>query len=439
MPATGAHKTLSELLEPVDDLVLYEANPRRGQIDVIAESLEVNGQYRPVVVNRRDRQVLAGNHTVQAARKLGWSHVAVTWVDVDEEQAARIVLIDNRSNDLAGYDDAALAALLDSLPDLDGTGFTDRDLAALLDPIEDPIALTDPDAVPEPPPVPISEVGDVWQLGGSRLLVGDATDAAAVFDMLDGQRADAVWTDPPYGVSYTGGTKDKLTIQNDGKADLPELLPAAFRTLASCARPGAPVYVAHADTERVIFETSLRGAGLLVRQNLVWVKNALVLGRSDYHYRHEPVLAAEVPAPDAADDDPDALTHEPVLYGFTPGGKGRLGRGGEHWYGDNKQSTVFEVPKPPRNADHPTMKPVELIRQMLVNSLPPHGLVLDVFGGSGSTLIAAHHLRARAGLVELDPRYADVICKRWQEHTGIVPVRRSSGEAVDFCEVSDAA
>lgn len=244
---------------------------------------------------------------------------------------------------------------------------------------------------------------------------------------LGGDRPDCVWTDPPYGVSYVGGTG--LTIMNDGKAGLPELLLGAFTTLAAVCRPGAPVYIAHADTERLAFETAAREVGLLVRQNLVWVKNTLVMGRSDYHWKHEPVLAAEAPA-----EAEEGLTHEPVLYGFTPApkGAGRLGRGGQWWFGDNRQSTVFEVPKPKANADHPTMKPVDLILRMLANSCPEGGLVLDLFGGSGSTLIAAHHHKARAFLVELDPRYVDVICTRWQQHTGQLPVLDSTGEAVDF-------
>lgn len=214
---------------------------------------------------------------------------------------------------------------------------------------------------------------------------------------------------PPYGVEYVGKTKDALTIQNDGSEGLPSLLHDAFTAAATALRPGAPVYVAHADTERVTFETSMRDTGYSIRQNLVWVKNTLVMGRSDYHYKHEP-----------------------ILYGFanTAESSGRLGRGSENWQGDNKQSTVFEVPKPSRNAQHPTMKPVELILAMLENSLRTGGLVIDPFGGSGSTLIAAHHHGSRAALIELDPRYVDVICRRYQNHTGILPKR--SGETVDF-------
>ena len=207
-----------------------------------------------------------------------------------------------------------------------------------------------------------------------------------------------------------------MTIRNDSARGLADLLDGAFRVVAEVCRPGAPVYVAHADTERVTFETSLIGAGLLVRQNLVWVKNTLVMGRSDYHYQHEPILEAQLEDPAAEDPGEE---HEPVLYGFTAGGGGRLGRGGERWYGDNKQSTVFQIPKPPRNKDHPTMKPVALIGAMLLsNSLPPGGVVLDPFAGSGSTLIAAHRLGSRAFCVELDPRYADVIIRRFEEHTG---------------------
>lgn len=400
--------TLEELLVPIEDLKLYGRNPRR--------------------------EVLAGNHTLQAALKLKWSHVAVSWVDVDDEGAARIVAIDNRASDLAGYDEAALFELLDSLPGLEGTGFTAEDLSLLVDP-EEPEGHTDPDDVPDlPTSAPRCKVGDVWLLGPHRLLVGDSTDAAAVLSMLGEERADCVWTDPPYGVSYVGKTAAKLTISNDGSTDLPKLLPAAFRTAVAACRPGAPMYIAHADTERIVFEQSLIEAGVLVRQNLIWVKASLVLGRSDYHYRHEPILEGEAPPDD--DDAEDGIdvqtTHDPVLCGFTPGAKGRNGRGGPRWHGDNKQTTVFEVPKPARNADHPTMKPTELILRMLKNSLAPGGLVLDLFGGSGSTLIAAHHHRARAALVELDPRYADVICRRWQLHTGVQPIHQGTGDLVDF-------
>lgn len=403
-------ETLSALAVPIDSLTPYQDNPRCGDLEAIKESLAVNGQYRPIVANRRTGEVLAGNHTLRAAEQLGWTRIAVTWVDVDDETARRIVLVDNRSNDLAGYDDALLASILEDLPDLEGTGYDQAALADLLAGRDEPIALTDPDeAAPLPERAPVSRVGDVWKLGESRLLVGDAADEAAVLDALGDDRADCVWTDPPYGVDYVGKTKRALAIQNDTREDLPDLLTGAFRTAVAASRPGAPVYVAYAMREHQAFHDALESAGIIVRQHLVWVKNTMVLSHADYQYRHEP-----------------------IIYGFTPGGTGRLGRGGPHWCGDNRATTVFEVARPSANRDHPTMKPVELINGMLANSLPTGGLVLDLFGGSGSTLIAAHHRRSRAVLVELEPRYADAICRRWQEHTGVVPVLQQSGEAVDF-------
>lgn len=416
----------------VADLTPFVGNPRRGNIDVIAESLAASGQYRPIVVNEgtltgRRHEVLAGNHTLHAAKKLGWGEIDVWLVDVDDEGAKRIVAADNRTADLGEYDDADLFRLLDSLDDLAGTGYRDSELEAMRRDLFPDEPLTDPDDVPDRPADPISEVGQVWQLGAHRLLVGDSTDADLVLARLFGdERADCVWTDPPYGVNYVGGTKDALTIQNDGAQGLAALLGAAFEVVAAVARPGAPIYVAHADTERVTFETAMREAGLLIRQNLVWVKNTLVMGRSDYHYQHEPILTAEAPAPEA-DAGPD---HEPVLYGFAPGGEGRLGRGGVRWFGDNKQTTVFAYKKPARNGQHPTMKPVGLIAAMLANSCPPRGLVFDPFSGSGSTLIAAHGRGAQARCVELDPRYADVIIRRFEQHTGVVPTL--GGREVSF-------
>ncbi len=398
-------------LVDIDRLVPHPDNPRQGNVDVIVESVESNGFYGALVVQRSTGFVLAGNHRLLAARRSGLAQLPVTWVDVDDDRARRILLVDNRANDLAEYDEDALAALLQGLPDLAGTGYTDADLEALLNGgVEHlPPPLSDPDEAPAAPPEPRSVLGDVWILGNHRLLCGDSTDVAAVEAMLAGDRCDCMWTDPPYGVDYVGKTKDALTIKNDGAGSLPELLAGAFAAATVALKPGAPIYIAHPDAGRMTFEQAMRDAGWIVRQNLVWVKDVLVLGRSDYHYRHEP-----------------------ILYGFTEGGDGRLGRGGERWYGDNAATTVFEVPKPSRSEDHPTMKPVELITAMIGNSCPTGGIVYEPFGGSGSTLIAAHRTGRVARVVELDPRYVDVICRRYQEHTGDLPVLESTGEPHDF-------
>lgn len=400
-------------LVDVADLAPHPDNPRQGDVEAIAESVDQNGFYGALVAQRSTGHVLAGNHRLLAAQRRGIGRVPVVWVDVDDDRAKRILLADNRTNDLAGYDEQSLAELLQDLSvteaGLAGTGYTDTDLAKLAGrPAE--AGLTHPDDAPETPDQPVSKPGDVWLLGDRhRLLVGDATDHASVTALLDdGDVCDVLWTDPPYGVDYTGKTKDALTIRNDEKIDLEALISGFLDVATDALRPGAPFYLAHADTARPIVEDAVRQAGWSVRQNLVWVKDVMVLGRSDYHWRHEP-----------------------ILYGFTPDGSGRLGRGGDRWYGSNNQTTVLEHPKPSASREHPTMKPVELIEDCLRNSCPPGGLVYDPFAGSGSTLIAAHRLRLKARLVELDPAYADVICRRYAEHTGQSPVHASTGVVFD--------
>lgn len=419
------------------DLHAFHKNPRRGDVATIAESLDKLGQYRPIVVNRgthtgRPNEVLAGNHTVLAARQLGWQEIDAHFVDVDEDTAARIVLVDNKSNDNATYDHADLLELLKTIPDLEATGWTPEEVGTIADALaEEEDTDTDGalDEAPPAPEIPETRPGDVWILGAHRLVCGDSTDPAVLARLMGDERADCLWTDPPYGVEYVGKTKDALRIENDGAAGLGELLRDAFAAVAGVMRHGAPLYVAHADTERVTFETAFKAAGFLFRQNLIWVKNTIVLGRSDYHYQHEPILtgqAPEEPAPAAGGDE--LKEHTPVLYGFTPGGAGRLGRGGARWYGDDSGSTVIEVPKPPANREHPTMKPVDLILPMLRRSVRRGGIVLDPFGGSGSTLIAADIRNAQARVVELDPRYCDVICRRWQQFTGLIPEREGEGK-----------
>lgn len=399
--------------EMVSDLRTYHRNPRQGNTLVIAQSLTVNGQYRPVVANvgtytGRPNEVLAGNHTLMAARDLGWERVAVTWVDVDDDQCARIVAADNRTADLAEYDERLLLELLADLPDLGGTGYEPGDLAdlekALRGGEEIPPGLTDPNDAPAVLPEPISKRGDVWLLGEHRLVVGDSTDPMAWETLLCEEKADCMWTDPPYGVAYVGKTKDALRIANDNlEGDgLADLLRGVFKiALASC-RPGACWYVAappgplHLQFARVLAELDVW------RQTLVWVKDSLVMGHSDYHYRHEP-----------------------IFYGWTPGAA-------HHPPPDRKQDTVFEVARPKRSEDHPTMKPVELIEAHVANSTDRGAVVVDPFAGSGSALIACHRSGRVARLVEIDARYADVICRRYQEHTGAIPILESTGAEHDF-------
>lgn len=226
-----------------------------------------------------------------------------------------------------------------------------------------------------------------------------------------------MWTDPPYGVGYVGKTEDSMTIKNDTAQDLQSLLAGAFSVATVVLKFGMPVYVAcpPGDLQRV-FINAFDQSGWTFRQSLVWAKNKFVMGHNDYHYRHEL-----------------------IMYGFTAGGKGHLGRGGVNWHGDNAQDSIFEVERPTRNRDHPTMKPVALVSSMLKNSCPRGGIVYDAFGGSGSTLIAAHLLGIRAMIVELEPRYVDVICSRFQKFTGIIPellLENGTYEQHDFIDES---
>lgn len=451
---------------PLDTLEKWPGNARRGIVAGIKESMRVNGVFQPLIVQKSTNRIIAGNHRYDALVELHeeepekWGDRAdVIVLDVNDARALKMNLADNKTSDDASWDNRALMDQLESVltdgGDLNGTGFAmDEfdDLAASL--IEDNglETFTDPDDAPPPGESDfLSKEGDVWILGSHRLLVGSATDFTAVSDkLMKEELADCIWTDPPYGVEYVGRTADALTIQNDGADGLEALLQESFATASAVTKRGAPVYVAHSDTRRITFETSMRESGMLVRQNLIWVKNALVMGRSDYHYKHEPILEGENaggggggvpgveetidPSGESGLDWVDQLEHDPVLYGFTANGEGRLGRGGDRWFGDNAQTTVFQVSKPVASRDHPTMKPVELIQAMIRNSCPPGGVILDLFAGSGSTLFAAHGLGMRARLVELDPRYADVICRRFQEHTGETPVLESSGTPVSFAD-----
>lgn len=338
---------------PINELTPFPGNAKRGDVEAIRASLRRNGQYRSLVVREIPHGpliVLAGNHTMQALTAEGRTEARCEIIHCDDATARRINLADNRTAELGSYDDDALTQLLDALDgDYDGTGWAEEDLALLAGtPEELPPMLGDPDDIPDAPAIPVSALGDIWRLGPHRLLCGDATDMAAVETMLDGDRCDCMWTDPPYGVDYVGKTKDALTIRNDGSDGLPGLLAGAYAVATAALKPGAPVYIAHPPGALFkVFADAFFDAGWRFHEGLVWVKDAMVLGHSDYHYRHEP-----------------------IMYGYTAG-EGRRGRGGDGWYGDHSQTSVFEIPKPSRSSDHPTMKPVELVTRCLNNSAPP--------------------------------------------------------------------
>jgi len=315
----------------------------------------------------------------------------------DEWTAAQVKafrLLVNRSVSWAEWDEDMLGLELAELKGLDFdlslTGFDSIELDRYLADIDAQPGLTDEDDAPEPPEIPVSRPGDLWLLGRHRVLCGDATKPADVERLLAGEKADLVFCDPPYNVNYEGYTKDKLTIQGDRMSE-PEFrafLRASFDNYRNAIKPGASLYVCHASSVQRIFEESLEGAGFSVRCQIIWAKNTFAWGFGRYKFQHEPIFYAHV----AGEKD--------------------------LWYGDKSQSTLWRENKPTANREHPTMKPVELIERGLRNSSKSGDIVADFFGGSGSTLIACERRERSARLMELDPKYVDVIVLRWQRYTG---------------------
>lgn len=391
---TDTPSLVAEMID-IDALKLDPRNARSHAkgIPELAASLSEFGQRKPVVV-WGDNLVVAGNGAVMAARSLEWKQIEIVRVpdDWDYNKARAFALVDNKTAELSEWDVPVLDDIRLSLDesgwDLERFGF---------EAITIPFALDDQaiDEIGELPDAPRSKVGDVWMLGEHRLVCGDSTKPETYALLMADDKADCVWTDPPYGVEYVGKTKKALTIKNDGADGLSVLLSSAFGCWADVSIPGAAVYVAHpAGALSLTFLQCFVDQGWRLHETLCWNKQTIVMGHSDYHY-----------------------SHEPILYGYMNGG-GRRGRGGAGWYGDNAQKSVIDVAKPSRSEAHPTMKPVALVSLCLVNSSPAHGIVLDPFAGSGSTLIASEQIGRRCRAIELDPRYVDVIVDRWETLTG---------------------
>lgn len=385
----------------IGSLIPDPANARKHadkNLKAIKGSLARFGQQKPIVVGKNNI-VIAGNGTLEAAKSLGWETIKIVRTDLEGTEATAFAIADNRSGELAEWDAGVLADTLRSLDDidfdLDSIGFDENDLEKLMPTeAEGMQGQTDPDAVPENVDTRCKP-GDLWELGRHRLLCGDSTNLVQIEELMDGELADMVWTDPPYNVNYEGKTKDALKIKNDAMndSDFRQFLRDVYTGMYQVTKPGGAIYVAHADSEGYNFRGAMVEAGWLLKQCLIWVKSAFVMGRQDYHWRHEP-----------------------ILYGWRDGAA-------HSWEGDRKQSTVLEFDRPNRNGEHPTMKPVELVAYCIKNSSKQGERVLDLFGGSGTTLIAAEKLGRAAYLMELDPKYCDVILKRWEDFTGKRAVR----------------
>lgn len=387
---------LRSLVIPLSSVKLHPRNPRVGDVEAIAASLRRFGQQKPIVVQKSTGYVVAGNHLVRAALTLGWTEVAANVVELDDATATAFMVGDNRTSDLGGYDDALLAAVLAeqaAAGNLEATGYNVDDVAAIVAAagFAEP---RDLDACPDlPAPAAVYvQPGDLYELGRHRLLVGDSTRESDVRRLIGGLSVDLIVTDPPYGVAYTGKTRRALTIVNDdlGEEGTRQLVAGALR--AAPLRPGGSFYLfAPGGALHLASLLALRDAELAVHQTLVWLKDQFVLGHADYHARHEP-----------------------ILYGWRGGAA-------HHFIGDRTQDTVWECPRPTRNAEHPTMKPAALIERAIRNSSRPGETVYDPFVGSGTTLIAAEIAGRRAFGMEIDPAYAQVAIERWATLTGRRP------------------
>lgn len=380
----------------IEKLVPYVRNARthsKEQIAQLRSSLREFGFVSPAVIDA-EYNILVGHGRVQAAREEGYKTVPCVFAEeLTEAQKRAYILADNQLALNAGWDEDMLSVELSDLKenafDLSLLGFADNDLEKLLNGgAESDVKDGDYDLTAALEKASFVEKGDLWIVGKHRLLCGDATSAEDVEKLMDGKRANLIVTDPPYGVSFKAS--DGLTIQNDSLKgeEFYHFLLAAFQNMSSHLEPGGAAYVFHADTEGLNFRKAFIDAGFHLAGTCIWVKNSLVLGRSDYQWQHEP-----------------------ILYGFLQNGK-------HQWYSDRKQTTVWNFDKPKRNKDHPTSKPLDLLGYPIHNSSQENAIILDTFGGSSSTMMACEQLGRICYMSELDEKYASVILRRYVEMTG---------------------
>lgn len=446
---------LSEIQPYANNSRLHSAE----QIAAVCASIREFGFTNPILLGAGG-VIIAGHGRFEAARALGMTSIpAIRLAHLTKDQERALVIADNKIAEGSTWDEARLREELRALEaaefDLGLMGFGAKELDDLLAEVEGSSTVDligDPDEVPEPEPVHVSRRGDVWILGQHRLICGDSTQEVDVRRVTGGE-VDCVWTDPPYNVNYEGSA-GKIQNDNMGASQFLAFLTAAFAAGAAVLKPGGPIYVAHADTEGEAFRAAFREAGLKLSGCLVWVKPSLVLGRSDYQWRHEPILygwkpgaahdwfagRAETTVFDLEDDAapvramPDGTVQIDV-------GDRTLVVSGAGLSIASLDGSVIRFDKPRRSGEHPTMKPVGLIVRMLRNSARPGGIVLDLFGGSGSTLMACELLGMQARLVELDPRFVDVIVRRWEEATGkraVLEDGRLEFEAVRAARAAEA-
>ncbi len=382
--------------KPITDIHPYEKNPRFNDnaVEAVAKSIKEFGFQQPIVVDK-DFVIIVGHTRLKAAERLGLTEVPVVVADnLTPEQVQAYRIADNKTGEIAEWNYDLLPLEIKDLQDADFDlsllGFDTGELEQLLNGENDKTVTdgeTEPDAVPEVPENFVSKRGEVYQLGEHRLMCGDSTSMEDTAKLMGEDKARLYLVDPPYNVALQGS--NGLTIQNDNMSNdkFREFLDNAFKSAVSVLEPGTPFYIFHSDSESVNFRLAANGSGLEVHQTLYWIKNAFVLGRFDYHYQSES-----------------------CLYGWTSGAA-------HNWYSDRCQTNVLNFDKPKHNDVHPSMKPVEMLVYLIQNSSRRGEIVIDNFGGSGSTLIACEQTGRKCRTMELDEKYCDVIRRRWAEFT----------------------
>lgn len=388
-------KTTTEMqLISIDKLVPYVNNARTHsaeQIIKLRSSLREFGFVNPIIIDR-DFNVIAGHGRLMAAKEEGINEVPCVFADfLTDAQKKAYILADNRMAMDAGWDEELLKIEMEELQnlgyDLGYTGFDEKELADLFGIDDKEVKDDDFDLTAALEKASFVERGDVWFVGKHKLMCGDATSSEDVAKLMEDKKANLILTDPPYNVAFK--SSDGLTIQNDSMKnnDFYEFLFSSFKNMAEHLENGGAAYIFHADTEGLNFRKAFIDAGFHLAGCCIWVKDSLVLGRSDYQWQHEP-----------------------VLYGFMQNGK-------HPWYSDRKQTTIWNFDKPKKNSNHPTSKPLDLLAYPINNSTQANAIVIDTFGGSGSTLMACEQINRICYTMELDEKYASVILRRYVEDT----------------------
>lgn len=435
-------------LKPAPYNPRLDLQPGDPDYEKLKRSIQEFGLVEPIVFNEQTGYVVGGHQRLKVLQDLGWSEVPVSVVDLDPEKEKALNVALNKIE--GDWDNFKLKELLEELDtgafDITITGFDEEEIEDLMTQfyVEEETEVKednfDPDKAAEEVEEPITKHGDVWLLGRHRLMCGDSTNIDDVLRLMGGKQADMIFTDPPYNVDYEGSNGKKIKNDNMEDSAFYQFLYDAFVAMYTVLKEGGPIYVCHADSEGLNFRKAFKDAGFLMKQCLIWVKNSLVLGRQDYHWKHEPILYGWKPGAAHAwyggrkqdtvvEEDVDLVIQKECdhfVLSFSNGIKSVMVKVPSYeivFSGDDSDSTTWRIEKPKKNADHPTMKPIALCARAIQNSSKPGELVLDPFGGSGSTLIACEQTGRTCFTMEFDPIYCDVIVKRWEEFTGQKAVR----------------